>query len=57
MDWSIQEVARLGQLARAYLTGIAETYVTDDRFAINYGGTDGATFVRDTMHAYAPKLL
>jgi hypothetical protein len=57
MDLSVQEVARLGQLAKAYLTGIADTYVTDDRFAINYGGTDGATFVRDTMHAYAAKLL
>jgi hypothetical protein len=57
MDLSVQEVARRGQLAKAYLTGIADTYVSDDRFAINYGGTDGSTFVRDAMHAYAAKLL
>ena len=28
-------------------------YVADERFAANYGGADGATFVRDAMKEYA----
>lgn len=46
-----------GAPAKAYFGWMADTYVTDDRFAINYGGTDGAAFVRDAMHAYAAKYL
>ncbi len=36
----------------AYLTGLGEMYVADPRFAKNYGGVEGATFVRDTLVAY-----
>ena len=32
-------------------------YVTDERFARNYGGSDGAIFVRDAMRAYAERNL
>ena len=41
----------------AYFVGLGELYVADDRFAANYGGADGAAFVRDTMKAYAAKNL
>ena len=40
----------------AYLVGLAEMYVADERFASNYGGTDGATFVRDALVAFAETL-
>ena len=46
-----------GAPAKAYFVGLGEMYVADDRFAANYGGTDGATFVRDAMKAYAEKHL
>ncbi|QPZ37690.1 MerR family transcriptional regulator [Paramicrobacterium chengjingii] len=35
-----------------YLLGLGEMYVADPRFASNYRGTDGATFVRDALNAY-----
>jgi DNA-binding transcriptional MerR regulator len=41
----------------AYLTGLADMYVADDRFAANYGGTANATFLRDALHAYATTHL
>lgn len=37
---------------RDYVLGLAEMYVADERFAANYGGVAGATFVRDALHAY-----
>jgi MerR family transcriptional regulator, thiopeptide resistance regulator len=40
-----------GAPAAAYLTGLGEMYVADDRFAANYGGT--AAFVRDALRVYA----
>ena len=39
-----------GDLA-GYVTGLAEMYVADERFAANYGGVEGATFVRDALIA------
>jgi MerR family transcriptional regulator, thiopeptide resistance regulator len=42
---------------REYFVGLAEMYVADPRFATNYGGVDGATFVRDAMKAYADRNL
>ena len=42
-----------GGPTKAYFVGLGEMYVADDRFAANYGGTAGATFVRDAMKAYA----
>jgi DNA-binding transcriptional MerR regulator len=38
---------------KAYFTGLADTYVADERFTAGYGGTDGATFVRDAMVLWA----
>ena len=35
-----------------YVRGLAEMYVADERFAVNYGGVTGAKFVRDALHAY-----
>jgi DNA-binding transcriptional MerR regulator len=36
---------------------LGEMYVADDRFGANYGGIDGASFVRDAMKAYAEREL
>jgi DNA-binding transcriptional MerR regulator len=35
------------------LTGLGDMYVADERFAANYGGADGAAFVRDALYALA----
>ena len=35
-----------------YVRGLAEMYVADERFAANYGGVEGAKFVRDALTAY-----
>lgn len=35
------------------LRGLADMYVADERFAANYGGVEGAGFVRDGLYAYA----
>jgi len=37
---------------RGYVLGLAEMYVTDERFAANYGGTTGAAFVRDALRLH-----
>jgi len=37
---------------RGYVLGLGEMYVADERFAANYGGVDGATFVRDALRVY-----
>ncbi|MET4780310.1 TipAS antibiotic-recognition domain-containing protein [Glaciihabitans sp. UYNi722] len=37
--------------------GLGEMYVADDRFGANYGGVEGASFVRDAMKAYAERNL
>ncbi|MBO0609460.1 MerR family transcriptional regulator [Myceligenerans salitolerans] len=42
---------------KEYLVGLAEMYVADDRFAANYGGGEGATFVRDALTVYADRNL
>lgn len=38
------------------LLGYGEMYVADDRFAANYGGTEGAEYVRDAFRVYAEQL-
>lgn len=35
-----------------YVTGLAEMYVADERFAATYGGIEGASFVRDALVAF-----
>ena len=42
---------------KAYVTGLGEMYVADPRFAKNYGGADGAGFVRDALKVYAEQNL
>ena len=42
---------------REYVVGLADMYVADPRFAKNYGGEQGATFVRDALHEYAARHL
>lgn len=39
-----------------YMRGLGEMYVADERFAVNYGGSEGAAFVRDALTAYADTL-
>ncbi len=41
----------------AYVMGLAEMYVTDPRFGANYGGEQGAAFVRDALRLYAEANL
>jgi len=43
--------------SKNYYLGLAEMYVADERFAANYGGVAGATFVRDAMRVYAEAYL
>ncbi|HSJ23698.1 MAG TPA: MerR family transcriptional regulator [Longimicrobiales bacterium] len=43
--------------SKEYFLGLAEMYVADERFAANYGGRDGAAFVRDAMKTYAERNL
>lgn len=38
---------------KGYVLGLGEMYVADPRFAVNYGGQNGAEFVRDALRAYA----
>ncbi|AZL05805.1 MerR family transcriptional regulator [Brevibacterium aurantiacum] len=35
-----------------YVRGLADMYVSDARFASNYGGTEGAELVRDSLNHY-----
>ena len=46
-----------GRPAKAYFIGLGDMYVADERFAANYGGVEGAAFVRDAMRAYAERNL
>lgn len=38
------------------LRGLAEMYVADERFAANYGGVEGAEYVRDGLVAFAQRM-
>jgi DNA-binding transcriptional MerR regulator len=42
---------------KAYVIGLGEMYVADERFGANYGGTKGAEFVRDALRVYAEAHL
>lgn len=42
---------------KEYFTGLGEMYVADERFAANYGGAEGAAFVRDAMKLFAQRNL
>lgn len=43
--------------SKEHFVGLAQLYVTDERFAATYGGTAGATFVRDAMVVFADRNL
>ncbi len=38
-----------------YLTGLGDLYVTDARFAANYGGANGAELVRDALRVFVAR--
>ncbi|HJB63588.1 MAG TPA: TipAS antibiotic-recognition domain-containing protein, partial [Candidatus Microbacterium pullistercoris] len=38
-----------------YVRGLGDMYVADPRFGKNYGGPEGAAFVRDALHAWAER--
>lgn len=46
-----------GGPTKEYFVGLGEMYVVDERFAKNYGGEAGATFVRDALAVYAEREL
>jgi len=49
--------ADAGAPPAAYLQGLGEMYVADERFAAHYGGVEGARFVRDALTRYAETEL
>lgn len=42
-------------LVREYVINLGEIYVSDERFAKNYGGISGAIFVRDALAVYCDR--
>jgi hypothetical protein len=46
-----------GRITAQRLRGYGDMYVGDPRFAKNYGGLDGAEFVRDAFQYYADHSL
>ncbi len=42
---------------RDYVLGLADMYVADPRFASNYGGIEGATFVQAALRSFVDKSL
>jgi DNA-binding transcriptional MerR regulator len=46
-----------GPPSRAYIEGLADMYVADERFAAYYGGAAGASFVRDALRAWTAREL
>lgn len=46
-----------GRPSRAYFEGLAEMYVTDERFARHFGGRESAEFVREAMKCFAEREL
>ena len=55
-DW-LSGIPGTPPVSREYLTGLGEMYVADERFGANYGGAEGAGFVRDALAAYADEHL
>ncbi|MCR2808204.1 MULTISPECIES: MerR family transcriptional regulator [unclassified Microbacterium] len=63
VDWltSIPGTPAAGGDVKAYVIGLGQMYVADERFGANYrtsrGGTAGAEFVRDALRSYAEANL
>ena len=55
-DW-LGGIQGVPAVSAEYLTGLGDMYVADERFAANYGGVEGAGFVRDALSAYAEANL
>jgi DNA-binding transcriptional MerR regulator len=53
-DWLL---ATSESVSKEYFVGLGEMYVADPRFAANYGGIDGARYIRDAMREYAERHL
>jgi DNA-binding transcriptional MerR regulator len=49
--------AESGGDIKGYVTGLADMYVADSRFAANYGDEAGAGFVRDALRVFADRNL
>jgi len=57
VDWlNLSAAVTGGPITRGRLLGYGDMYVADPRFAANYGGVDGAEFVRDAFRVYADAL-
>jgi DNA-binding transcriptional MerR regulator len=57
VDWlNLAAAVTGGPVTATKLRGYGDMYVGDPRFAKNYGGPDGAAYVRDAFAAYAPTL-
>ena len=46
-----------GPPSRAYIEGLADMYIAEERFAVHYGGAAGASFVRDALRAWTAREL
>ena len=49
--------AARGEHLAGYVTGLGDMYVADPRFARNYGGAEGAKFVREALHHWVATRL
>ena len=49
--------AAAGSDVKGYVQGLGDMYVADPRFGANYGGEQGAAFVRDALRIYAETNL
>ena len=57
VDWLNLSAPATGVTVSAQtLLGYGDMYVADDRFAANYGGTEGAEYVRDAFRVYATAM-
>jgi DNA-binding transcriptional MerR regulator len=57
VDWlNLAAEVSGGPITAERLLGYGDMYVADPRFAANYGGAEGAEFVRDAFRAYAKRL-
>jgi DNA-binding transcriptional MerR regulator len=54
-DW-IQAGWQGREVTAEAMRGLGQLYLDDPRFGANYGGPDGATFVRDAMAVYADRM-
>ena len=56
-DWlSLSSPVTGGVITAERMRGYGEMYVGDPRFAANYGGAEGASYVRDAMAVYADRM-